>query len=435
VLIADCNSSMFIDRPIVIYLGMGQDWNVKVVGKPYIDPLEEKNKAVVKLQIVLQQGVERFYFANISKEGKDARPCMTFDYICNEPREKFTQICREVIREPWVDGFDSNMIEKVGVETDPEDGFHGNFSKTGFNNYIRCPRMFMFGKSGLVDPTNDKMEFGTLLHEFAEFYVCYPSMVDPDNLEAYVGGFIDEYSGLSNEVMQPIDRDQIELGMRNIIRFIDSLELGEVPLDRELDQRHTNRFMERAGVYKCSSLCETEHINDGLGLYGKFDLYVNHTIYDYKTGKISEASSLAENMDVNEVKKYAEFQPILYLAIANVEDPQTRSFVQFYPLAYDWEVSQTRDISGNFRRFVLSDESLGDLMRDDPFIISKITGARSDQLEQCFKDNPEILVDTVADYYSNPIKDWSNDDELVQAIRAAFLGIKSDLIAQYWKKA
>lgn len=37
VLIADCSNSVFVDRPIVIFLGMDQGWNIPVVGKKYLD--------------------------------------------------------------------------------------------------------------------------------------------------------------------------------------------------------------------------------------------------------------------------------------------------------------------------------------------------------------------------------------------------------------
>ena len=49
VLIVDCNNSIYIDRPVIIYLGMEQDWNRSVIGKQYIDVEDETDKNVMRL--------------------------------------------------------------------------------------------------------------------------------------------------------------------------------------------------------------------------------------------------------------------------------------------------------------------------------------------------------------------------------------------------
>ena len=56
VLLVDCTNSVYIDRPVVIYLGMEQDWNIPVIGKRYVDAEDESERNAMKLEALLQQG-------------------------------------------------------------------------------------------------------------------------------------------------------------------------------------------------------------------------------------------------------------------------------------------------------------------------------------------------------------------------------------------
>ena len=96
VLLVDCNNSVYIDRPVVFYLGMEQDWNKTLVGKPYIDIEDESEKNVNKLVALLQQGQRRYYLVNSTKGGKPARPCMMFDLIYKKPTDSFSMMCSEL---------------------------------------------------------------------------------------------------------------------------------------------------------------------------------------------------------------------------------------------------------------------------------------------------------------------------------------------------
>ena len=74
VLIADCSNSVFVDKPVVIYLGMEQDWNIPVVGRRYVDAEDEAERNATRLEALLQQGSRRVYMVNSTKNGKKARP-------------------------------------------------------------------------------------------------------------------------------------------------------------------------------------------------------------------------------------------------------------------------------------------------------------------------------------------------------------------------
>ena len=74
VLLVDCRNSVYIDRPIVLFLGMGPEWerdlsDLNLIDYRLKDSIIEKD--VIKFQILLQQGTSRTYICNSIRNGTD----------------------------------------------------------------------------------------------------------------------------------------------------------------------------------------------------------------------------------------------------------------------------------------------------------------------------------------------------------------------------
>lgn len=333
VILIDCMNSGCIDKPIVFYLGMGQDWNLDVVSRRYIDADLESKKEVLRFSLMLQQGSVRGYFVNSTKDGVPARPSLTFDYICDKAMESFNDVCSGDLRKGrWHVDTDSSRIPEIFKREDEraEGQFKFDFSKSSFNNYCECPRKFLFGRL-LKTEDNDKTWLGNILHEYAEAYATHRDEVlaRSEEVDEHI---YSRYSGLSTPASIQLDKDKLKLEMANIRAFIDSLNLKLVN-DRPLDG--SNELLSWLGIDVSSSSCEKDASSKENHIIGRFDLCSESEIVDFKSGRMPDECKIGSKMCLFCKKDYYEFQPLMYLALGAESNPPINSFRLFYAYAND----------------------------------------------------------------------------------------------------
>lgn len=414
VLLADCKNSVFVDRPVVIYLGMDEDWTIPVAGRRYMDCEAETERNADRLAAILQQGQRRVYCVNRSKGGRDAAPSQTFDIITGSPIKDFASLCREVADGGWaVDAEERSdfTVPSMGEE-DVEKAMSDYadvhpFSKTSFNAYAACPRMYMF--NGLM-PTEDNtsMEFGNLIHEFAELYACYPCVVRETGIDSFVDMVADRYAGISSPSMREIDRSRIRLAMENIMSFIDSLQLHlelKVPRDR-------NWFMKELGLDIGSDACETDYRSTMHSIHGKFDLFADGRVIDYKTGRIHDVDDINNMMNLDNIADHPEFQPMIYLALASEIGGSQAEFYQFYALGNEIESlkEDDYDLSNNVLRISIRQDGIDHFFSDEESI-----AAYRDVLRKDMKPHAEKVIKAVSES-GVPSGAWPEDTDLVKRI-------------------
>lgn len=370
VLVTDCNNSVYIDRPVVIFLGMEQDWNMTLPSKPYIDPQDQTEINVTRLKILLQQGSRRIYCVNTTKRGKKARPSMLFDELfavmdqdyhkVPVKKDTFDKICDNLITGRWTSEREVIIADKGETVVEPDSPEDNPFSKSSFNAYFKCPRAYMF--NALI-PFSDKKatEFGNLIHSFAELYFSHRDFVKEKGVDYFIDLISENYMGLSSPLMVDLDRDRIRLAMNNVVRYIDGFSVDDPPLDVYNNARtHPNRFMERLDLKMTSSLCETPRVSKSCPMHGEFDLYCANTITDYKTGKANSIKEISQKM-LFEDNGNPEFQPLMYLSIARSNGDENVAFNQFYVLGNDVDsLNEGFDVSNNVRSIRIEEGSLMD---------------------------------------------------------------------------
>ena len=348
-LLADCHNSVYVDRPVVIFLGMEQDWNVPAVGRRYIDPESESEKNALRFSALIQQGERRIYIVNTTKRGDDARPCLFFDQILKRKCERFSDIA-PLVRGRWLSDETPAGRKRGEMIIDGVETFKRKFSKTSFDAYYSCPRRYMFNA---LLPSEEKkvIEFGTLIHSFAELYACHGDEVRRMGIDSFVNMISDRYSGLSSPTMEEFDSDAVRQAMRNIMRYIDLRGVRATPDASNSRKKHPNRFIELLGLETSSTSCETDHQSTAHEIHGEFDLLWDGVITDYKTGKGLEGKNIGASMTPDSGAKYYEFQPLLYLAIASETVPGfSGRFDLFYVMDHDVESSDPDfDIRRNIR--------------------------------------------------------------------------------------
>ena len=413
VLLVDCNNSVYIDRPVVFFLGMEQDWNKTLIGKQYIDIEDETDKNVARLNALMQQGQIRYYFVNSTKGGKPARPCMMFDLLYKKPMDSFSLMCAKLVKGRW------HSEEEQKLPDDPSRGisndsvFDVKFSKSSFNNYYSCPRRFMYGLF-LSTPEEKNTEFGTLIHSFAEFYVCYPDDVTNLGLDHFVDLISDRYSGLSSPLLETLDRAKIKQAMWTVTKYIDHLGIKDVPLDVPLsEKKNPNKFMIALGKEYTSSLCERDLESVKYPVHGQLDLFWNGVITDYKTGKPGDVKGIAESMTPNSKSKYPEFQAPIYLCLSLEHGGYRSEFDLFY--AMDNDVTSIVDgipITSNVRYIKLSDKTIKQTIVES----GEFRAFLGSVLSKNLRSNVDAILRVIRDMASEDVTSWDQDLALINNI-------------------
>ncbi len=411
VVIVDCKNSIFVDRPVVIYLGMEQEWNIPVIGKRYLDAENETELNAIRLEALVQQGQRRVYLVNTSKNGKPVRPCLTFDLIYGRPCDGFGSMCSEVITGRWSVPLEEEVRSKG--EDDIDRTYDQEiFSKSTFNDYVSCPRRYMFGRL-LPTPDEESTEFGNLVHEFAELYACYPRIVEERGVDSFVDMISDRYSGLSSPLMEELDRERIRLAMNNVRRFIDTLKV-DLRLDTRNERRsHPNRFMEELDLEYTSDSCESDRSSQIHAIHGKFDLFWRENVFDYKTGRPKDIKDIVKAMDLDAISRFPEFQPMIYLALAQERTNCAAEFNLFYALDGGADsVPQEYNVWRNVRHLSVCEGSIQDHIKSSPTFREEFRA----MLSKVVQPHSDSVIDALDDSNSKDPRDWDKDETYINRI-------------------
>lgn len=414
VLIADCKNSVFIDRPVVIYIGMEQEWNIPVVGKRYMDAEYESELNAQRLEALLQQGQRRLYCINRTKNGKEPRPCSSFDIISGDSCDHFSDVCGRIASGPWTrppspyesrsEDLEHGSLDASDLEgVDPERLGHGSFSKTSFDCFAACPRRFMFH---VLIPSSEKTytQFGNLIHSFAELYAVHPEAVREKGLDALVDLAAERYAGLSSPALEGLDRDRIRSAMVSIAAYIDVLGI-RAPADTHVPQEYDNPFMDALGIDTTSSWCERSERMDENHIHGIFDLMAGSIVTDYKTGKASSGSSIRTAMSMDPIAQVPEFQPLIYLAMARRDHGQDVEFDLFFAMENDIAALEPGfDIGRSVRRIrLIGGGALESLASADSMgIVPKLSSRLAPHTEGIVRAIIESGIEDPAQWRSDP---------------------------------
>ena len=406
VLLADCHRSVYVDRPFVIYLGLDDAWTDRTaLGQDYIDPEDQEEKNAVRLTVLLQQGTARVYAVRPVTNGRETCPCQTFERAEKDagtprPIATFGDLCTKLVHGTWHTDAPLQMPQRCEVSLEAAADLNWQFSKSTYDHYADCPRAFLFSEL-LPTPDSDRSAFGNYLHEFAEFYLCYPETVREKGLDHYLDWLDRVYSGISSSCLKETDRSRFRICLTNLIRYIDRVRPAQVPLDKENTQRpHPNALMSAENCSHCSSLAETE-LQSGLhSIFGKFDMLADSSVVDYKTGKPKTVKQIGQALDPD-YRYNKEFQPLIYLALLQEHlRKQKRTDDVSFQLLYVTDnlvasaTDQAFDIDANTRTVRLTGRSQDDVLLGAESVLKKeLTAKTYDGLVNCWESFTAAIQD------------------------------------------
>jgi hypothetical protein len=411
VLIADVTRSVYVDRPVVIFAGLSQDWDLKTRFKPYIDMQTESEKYTEKMEILLQQGQRRIYCGNVTKNGKPVRPSLVFDAIFGMPIGSFDKIAERVVNGPWVHGVIPVVFPDEGSKDEYEDP-DIRFSKSSYNKYLSCPKAFYFNIF-LRSADNDRTEFGNLVHAFAEAYACYPDDVKRLGTDFFLPVLNEKYFGLSYPMMKTIDSEKFRMAMDHIMRYIDSIDIKDLPLDLDNDDRnYPNEFISAMGKTKRSSACESNLILESVA-HGFPDLYWDGIVTDYKSGRSKDYKELCNSMEPD-IADYVEIQPLLYLCLSRHNGDSESEFRQFYIMEGDLASARGKyNLRDSVRVIKVRDADIRTILKTEPSVPESL------KLRNDIDDYPKF-INIVCDNAAGDIESWGADKNLDEMLHGSF---------------
>ncbi|USZ73178.1 PD-(D/E)XK nuclease family protein [Natronosalvus halobius] len=319
VLLADAKSASFVDRPVVFYLGLDEDWTHNSPNRPWVDRDEEYERNVDGFQTLLQSGVDRHYLVQDAAGGSPVTPCLYFDALLETEFDRFSDlasICHDRTDRSTGDGFD-----RVPLDADVEPKRVETVSQSSLNTYANSPRDYFFGR--LVEgPDRHYFVEGNLFHDFAEFVANHPGFVDDARLEDVVDVMIEETRAFHRAIDIVTQRTRYRIGLETIVEYLGEHAPTDTTFLTPSSGWGANFFAEYFDRDVDSPATERWFEAEDLRLEGKIDLVQSPTrLVDFKSGTRNSASQVTKYASLDEPSDRPNFQALCYLTYWRRQQP------------------------------------------------------------------------------------------------------------------
>lgn len=333
VVFIDAKNSAFVNRDVVIYIGLDETWSISLNEKQYIDKQREDKINLNKFQVLLQQGSERLYLAQEIKDNSEVLPAPYFSIIENR---SVTNLKDKIFNPVFIADENSTpenedkMIEifDAGEEVT-------GIAPTPLKKFIMCPAKYFY-ESHCRQKDAPYFLKGNLVHQFAEFYFQHPEFcrVNYQKIFEYI---LKHYSSVITKSELEIEQTNFRIALENIMVFLDEINIEKIAASGDL--KEDNGLMKYFEMKKIYDYTEKDLPKDFI-LKGRADLRDKKTIVDYKSGssryklkdlpKLINIDYIYENEDTD-----FDFQAISYLAALKNENfsEEKLKFIYNYVLA------------------------------------------------------------------------------------------------------
>ena len=375
VLFVDAKNSAYINRDIVFYVGIDYDWTKKIDKTPYYNYKDELYKDMQRFEILLQQGVQRFYFVSRYTNGEETYPPIYFSLISGESVDSFSEDFFElysVVND--YNYFEENKRLGVDEETNTDEVKKKNYlSTSSLNKFVECPKKYSYSE---IIKTGGKKHFvkGNCIHYFAEFYVNHKEFAK-ENFDECMRIFYEKIKPfIYSDVVFEYEKTNIYYGCLAVIDFIDMLNIEDISrsdifknsVSEKSSKSEENilyKYFNKEPTLKSS---EVRFYSDSVKCSGIIDLIVNNSfIVDYKSGRKKGLSEVYKKSNIKEIITQCDFQPLVYITYLREINPNEEIYFWYnYPLLnvfrrftqrpnFEEEVSEICYIPESFRDFLL----------------------------------------------------------------------------------
>ena len=319
VLLADAKSASFVDRPLVFFVGLDDDWTHTSPKRPWVDRDAEFDRNIDGFQSLVQSGAERYYLVQDSAGGSPVTPCSYFAELLDESFERFSDLDSVRYARPsrtTETGFDREPLD-APIACEPVE----SISQSSVNAYANSPRDYLFGR--IVDsPDTHYFAEGNLFHDFAEFAVNHPATIEAHPLEDLVDVVIEETRPFHRSVDIATKRTRYRVGLETISEFLAEHAPTDTSFVTPASGWGDNFFAEYFEMDVDSPVTERWFDDTELGLKGKIDLVASPTtLVDHKSGRRKRASRITKGSSIAEPSDTPDFQALVYLTYWRTRRP------------------------------------------------------------------------------------------------------------------
>jgi len=410
VLLADAKSASYVGREVVFYLGLDDRWTHSAPRRPWVDQDAQFTRNLKSFQLLLQSGSQQHYLVQDATGGSPVTPCLYFEELLEREYDRFSELpsTTHLNRSEPRDGavFDT---EPIGESPEPVE----TISKSSLNTYVNSPRDYFFSR--IVDgPEKDYLTEGNLLHDFAEFYVAHPAVVDDAALTDIVDLMLDEVRPLVRSVDERTRRTEYRASLETIVSYLDD----NPPEDGTFltpSSSNENAVADYFGYDIESPVTERRFVDEDLGVNGMIDLVQSESeLLDYKSGSESNANSIVQDAAIDEPTDEPDFQALLYLTYWRSQTPDEQlSFTFFYVTELvDDAIAGDVDIDDALTTVTYYPGSLTDHVRTEEFF----EYLREEGANKCQKILSKIDYQTYASLFDAvPLVETTDSDELIES--------------------
>jgi len=226
VLLADATAAAYVDRPVVFYLGMDVDWTP--CSRPSVDRRRLEGRAVPSTVPDSPPERSRSVLSGTRDERRPARH--TVSLLPRPPRRRLRDDRRPAAHPHTRLSSDGDAgFEKEDVDVAPSE--IDVVSQSSLNTFVNCPRDYYFDR--IVDnPDRDYFQKGNLFHDYAEFYVNHPDVVEGTDRSELVDLMLAEMRPYVPDVEREPLETEFEIGLDTIEQFV----VADPPTNREYSQ-------------------------------------------------------------------------------------------------------------------------------------------------------------------------------------------------------
>ncbi len=318
VLLADAKSSGYVDRPVVFHLGLDEGWTHSAPQRPWVDAESQFERYIRQFQLLLQSGVNQYYLVQDTAGGQPVTPCLYFGELLDEDYERFSDL--ESVRhrrhgEARSAGFDR-------AETGVEPAALDTISNSSLTTYVNSPRDYFFDR--LVDgPDKDYFREGNLFHDFAEFYVTHPDVIEDASIDEIVELMLEDAAPFFSQTDRPLRKRKYQIGLETITEYLDEQRPFEDDFVTPSSGWGTNFFAEYYGKPVDSPITERWFEDESLGMKGKIDLIADPDhLLDFKSGRKKTRRAVVKGAAIDPPDETPDFQAAMYLCYYRSERPE-----------------------------------------------------------------------------------------------------------------
>lgn len=315
VLLASARSSVYVDRPVVFYLGLSADWTHSIKDRPWIDADAKDAQYLQQFQLLLQNGQEQYYLVQNTEAGETITPCLYFHDLLDDSVDEFEGLPHVSYGGRLADWSTEAGFSHEPPDAAPDPDTERSLSNSTLKRLVNCPKDDFFNE--VVDqPDKDYHTKGNLFHDFAEFYILHPKTVEETPTEELVEFGMEALRPFTENVELPLLKTEIEVGYENIIEFVDTYPPQTTVFDAYTKKWDHNMFAEHfEKEISDSTITEQWFDDEDLGGKGKVDLIHSLTeLADFKTSSKNTAKTVVKHADIDAIADKPDFQALLYLA-------------------------------------------------------------------------------------------------------------------------